>query len=60
MGQFNLPKSNKMMPPKKGNAVLDVQSDAAVGMPSKGKVGAKKFDNDRLPKSNKTMKMKEC
>ena len=47
MSQFNLPKSNKMMPPKKVNAVLDTQSDAAVGMPSKVK---------GLPKSSKGMK----
>ena len=47
MGQFNLPKSNKMMPPKKVNAVLDAQSDAAIGMPSKAK---------GLPKSSKGMK----
>lgn len=43
-GQYDLPKSSRAMPPKKVNAVLDAQSDAAVGM--------------RLPKSNKVMKMK--
>ncbi len=47
MGQFNLPKSSKMMPPKKVNAVLDAQSDAAIGMPTKVK---------GLPKSSKGMK----
>jgi hypothetical protein len=31
--QFSLPKSGKMLPPKKVNAVLDMQSDAAVGLP---------------------------
>ena len=50
--QFSLPSSNKMMAPKKVNAVLDVQSDAAVGMPSKVKVVGKKPDTDK--------KMKEC
>ena len=40
MGQFNLPKSSKMMPPKKVNAVLDMQSDAAIGMPTKVKVAS--------------------
>ena len=49
--QISLPPSNKMMAPKKVNAVLDVQSDAAVGMPSKVKT---------LPKSDKAMKMKNC
>lgn len=45
--QFSLPKSNRMMAPKKLNAVLDIQSDAAVGMPSKVKVVGKKFDKKR-------------
>jgi hypothetical protein len=36
-GQYALPKSNRMMPPKKVDAVLDAQSDAAVGLPSKAK-----------------------
>jgi hypothetical protein len=53
MGQFNLPKSNKMLPPKKVNAVLNMQSDAAVGMPSKVKVVAKKFDKDKDKDSRK-------
>lgn len=35
--QFGLPKSGKKPPPKKVNAVLDAQSDAAVGMPTKMK-----------------------
>lgn len=35
--QFDLPKSNRMLPPKKVNKVLDDQSDAAVGVPVKGK-----------------------
>lgn len=35
--QFGLPKSGKKMPPKKVNAVLDAQSDAAIGMPTKMK-----------------------
>jgi hypothetical protein len=35
--QFSLPKSgkSKLPPPKKVNAALDAQSDAAVGMPTK-------------------------
>lgn len=44
--QFSLPKSGKMLPPKKVNAVLDVQSDAAVGLPTKGKFPSKKLDKD--------------
>lgn len=45
--QFSLPKSGKMLPPKKVNAVLDMQSDAAVGLPSKVKVIPKKFAKDK-------------
>lgn len=51
MSQFNLPKSNKMMPPKKVAAVLDTQSDAAIGLPTKVKV-----PGNSLPKSGKGMK----
>jgi hypothetical protein len=34
--QFSLPKSGRMLPPKKVNAVLDMQSDAAVSLPRSG------------------------
>lgn len=50
--QFSLPKS-KMMSPKKVNVVLDAQSDAAVGVPSKVKVLVKKFDKDKDKDSRK-------
>jgi len=33
--QFTLPKSGKMLPPKKVNQILDAESDAAVGLPPK-------------------------
>ncbi len=33
--QFGLPKSGKKMPPKKVNAMLDAQSDAAIGIKDK-------------------------
>jgi hypothetical protein len=55
MGQFNLPKSNKMMPPKKVNAVLDMQSDAAVGMPLKVKVPGKKPPKGFVKDADKDM-----
>ena len=46
--QFSLPRSGKMLPPKKVNAVVDAQSDAAVGMPTKVKIIPKKFDKDKM------------
>lgn len=39
--QFSLPKSGKKPSPKRINAVLDAQSDAAIGMPSKSGGGIK-------------------
>jgi hypothetical protein len=48
--QFSLPKSGKSMPPKKVNAVLDVQSDAAVGLPPKTAVPGKKSDKGKAMK----------
>ena len=47
-GQYGLPKSGRL-PPTKVNAVLDEQSDAAVGLP-------KKSSSYSLPKSGKRMK----
>jgi hypothetical protein len=56
MSQFSLPKSNKMMPPKKVNTVLDMQSDAAVGMPSKAKIVGKKPPKGFVKATDKDMK----
>lgn len=54
--QFSLPKSGSMMPPKKANVMLDAQSDAAIGLPTKATIPVKKFDKNSLPKSGKGMK----